>query len=154
MQAAAIQMVSDAEEEKDEDEDPQAAARLKALSQMTVMSHGSTGVPGGLPKRPDPPQPPDGGGDLPPMPEAPPQPVIRRTSYGTVPSQGTLQPDGSFVLGGSTPPDTVPAKEGAKVTHTKTTERTTTVEPAKPHEHKPHEVHRPHETHKPSEHKK
>jgi hypothetical protein len=75
--------------------------------------------------------------------------VTRQASFGTVPEQGTVQSDGSFIHGG-TPTEEPPA--GRSVEHTRTVERTRTVEhTAKPVEHKPAE-HKPAE-HKPVEHK-
>jgi hypothetical protein len=179
----AAAQVADAEDETELD------PRTRLMAKMDVPSHGSTGVPGGLPtdavvspppadaaltvgmeRRPTPteqaimaPQTPhtgfanrgaqltakrpkpfdadddtgdggeEGGGDLPTSPpgNAGPFGTVRRSSYGSVPVQGTAQEDGSFVVGGPAQPPAPPEGRSKSVP----AEHARSHEHAKPHEH-------------------
>jgi hypothetical protein len=80
--------------------------------------------------------------------------TVRRASFGTVPTQGTIQPDGSFAVGGggegTSPPIAIPtAKDHAKAgEHTRPVEHAKPAEHAKPVEHKPAEHAKHPEPHK------
>jgi hypothetical protein len=175
----AAAQVADAEDETELD------PRTRLMAKLDVPSHGSTGVPGGLPtdavvspppadaaltvgmeRRPTPteqaimapqtphtgfanrgalltdkkPKPPgggegggeegggeEGGGELPVSPpgNAGPFGTVRRSSYGSVPVQGTAQEDGSFVVGGPAQPPAPPEGRSKSIP----------AEHARPHEH-------------------
>ena len=92
--------------------------------------------PGVIPKKP---RVPVEEGEEPPVPGPEgPFPTSHRGSFGTVPIQGTVQPDGSFTVGGVT---ATPPEEGKKAKDQGKPHEPSKHEPAKPHEPPKHPEH-------------